>query len=126
MKKALLITSVALALLVVAALGALAHGGFDRGDLSPMGVDRGTYHEQMEEIMEHGSYADLEELRAETGMPMMRWVTDDESFAEMQEHHEEMEALYGEGPHMGAYGQRDGSGFRHGRGSGRGGCPMWE
>ncbi len=138
MKKGLLITGAALALLIVAAVGAFAYGGrgMMAGDVSPAGVERGAYHDQMEEILESGSYADLEALRAETGMPMMPWVTDDATFQQAQERHEEMETAYGEGPHMGAYGPRDGTGFQRGRsgmmgggqgrGSGFGGCPMWD
>ena len=63
------------------------------------GGQRGTYHEQMEQVLEEGTYDDLVALRLETGGRMMPWVQDAESFAQMQERHKTMEAQYGEGPH---------------------------
>lgn len=80
--------------------------------------DRGAFHEQMEEIMETGTYDDLVALREETGRPLKRWVTDAETFAQAQERHAQMEAQYGEGPHHGKMGGRG-----QGRG-GQGGCRM--
>ncbi len=134
MKKAVLMTGAALALLIVAAVGAFAYGGYGMGsDASAAGVERGAYHDRMEQVLESGAYQDLVRLRQETGMPIMPWVDDEASFQQAQEQHASIEAQYGEGPHMGAYGPRDGTGFRRGmmggyagsRGFG-GDCPMWD
>jgi len=95
MKKAALITGAALALLLVAS--AFALGSF--GQNGATSVERGTYHDQMSQILESGTYEDLEALRAETGMPMAPWVTDDATFQQLKEHHEAMEES-GECPMM--------------------------
>lgn len=49
------------------------------------------YHEQMERIMEEGTYDDLIALREKTGFNMMPFVDNEESFKQMQEKHEQME-----------------------------------
>jgi len=84
------------------------------------------HHEKMEEILEEGTYQDLVEYRNEIGMPVMPWVTDEESFLKAKERHEVMEEFhetygYGTGPRNGpGYG-----GYRGGRGYGlRMGCLM--
>jgi len=125
MSKTGLMVAVSLAVLVLIGTSAMAWSGFGRGnagavDAGATAYEKGQYHEQMEQIVETGSYADLEALREETGRPMAPWVQSQEDFDVWKARHEQMEAEYGEGPHMGAYGPRDGTGFRRGRG----GCPM--
>jgi hypothetical protein len=78
-----------------------------------------AYHDQMEAVLETGTYADLVALRAETGRQMMPWAQDDETFAQAQQRHTEMEVLYGEGPH-GQCGTQQGAGQGKRMGSGRG------
>lgn len=102
MKKAIFAILI-LGLVVIGSMGAYAWQGSDNM------VEKGTYHEQMEEILETGNFEDLKTLREETGMPIMRRVIDQASFEEMQTRHTEMVAQYGEGPHFGAHGPRDGS-----------------
>ncbi len=132
MKKAALITGAALALLLVASMGAFAFGGYGQDGAMPSGVERGTYRDQMAEILESGTYEDLEALRAETGMPMNPRIQSQDDFVAWQARHAEIMAEYGEGPHFGEHGPRDGTGNRRGqgRGAGRmnggmnGNCPM--
>ncbi len=50
------------------------------------------FHDQMQDIMVTGTYADLVALREESGKPMMPQVTDETSFAAMQEQHKQMVA----------------------------------
>jgi len=57
----------------------------------------GSFHEQMESIMEKGSYEDLQALREEKGFNMMPFISNEDSFQEMKEHHEEMEAFHEKG-----------------------------
>ncbi|MAG38877.1 hypothetical protein CMO90_02205 [Candidatus Woesearchaeota archaeon] len=58
---------------------------------------QGTFHELMEEIMEKGSFEDLQMLREKNGFNMMPFVNDEESFQKMKEHHEEMEGFHEQG-----------------------------
>lgn len=125
MKKAF-IALFAVALVVVAAGFGSAYYGQGNGNDQRTnfdGMQRGAFHEQMEEVMESGSFEDLESLRTELDVNLMPWVIDQATFEEAQAHHQEMEALYGEGPHFGEAGARDGSGFHRGgmhQGSGMG------
>ncbi|MBC8500776.1 MAG: hypothetical protein ISS25_00095 [Nanoarchaeota archaeon] len=109
------IVALVLVAMLLLAWSALAHGGFSF---------QGTFHEQMEEIMEEGTYDDLLAMREELGFNMMPWVVDEETFEQAKEHHEAMEEFherngysrYGLG--MMGYG-------RFGYGMGRGfGCSM--
>lgn len=125
-KKLIGVGAAIISLLLVAAL-AIAHGPAYNQDSQ---VAPGTFHEQMEEVMENGNYEDLEALRAETGMSMMPFVTDQETFAQMQERHEEMEAYWEEngiapGPKRGMMGSGDHGMMGQGaRGGYHGNCPM--
>jgi len=51
------------------------------------GVSRYDFgmHEDVEQIVESGSFSDLEELRDECGMPIMHWVDSDEDFERLKE-----------------------------------------
>ncbi len=81
------------------------------------------YHEDMERILETGTYDELVALRLETGRPMLPLVTDEQTFAQVKEHHAYMETTYGEDARMG---QGCGGQMSHAtRGLGRGGgCAM--
>jgi hypothetical protein len=74
---------------------------------------------EMEEIMEEGTYSDLEQLRQELGYNVKPWVESQEDFELAQAVHESMEAYHAEnGPRygrMGGYGRMNGY---------AGGCPM--
>ncbi|MBI5389650.1 hypothetical protein HZB01_04710 [Candidatus Woesearchaeota archaeon] len=100
----------ALAVISILAIAAAAYtgNGYTQGS--------GNHHAMMEKLMETGMYQDLVALREETGMPIMPWVTDENAFDEMKEHHEEMEKLHEQGG-MGMMG-RD----MHSRGMMGGGC----
>ncbi len=113
MKKAALITGAALGLLVLAAVGAFAYGGMwggygpatwnSTGNFTP-----GQYHDQMAQVLESGTFADLQALRQETGMPMMPWIQDEATFQQAQQQYAEN----GFGPGMmGGYGNGYGGGY---------------
>lgn len=94
------------------------------------GAQKGTceFHEDMETILESGTYADLVALREESGKPMMPFVKDEVSFAAMQEQHKEMIAngndfQAGTGCGMNA-GKGLGTHQRQGLGKNQGNCPM--
>ena len=65
-----------------------------------MGIGRGAkgdfsqHHETMEKIMEAGKYSDLVAYREESGLNIMPMAADEQSFQEMQEMHETMEAFH--------------------------------
>ncbi len=134
MKKAALIVGAALGLLILAGVGAFAYGGMRGG--GPGGAyanytgnfTPGQYHDQVEQVLESGTFADLQALRQETGMPMLPRVQDEATFQQAQQQYVED----GFGPGMMGYGARDGNGPQGGRGYGRGNgrgfggnCPMW-
>ncbi len=73
--KALVITGLVAVLIAAAVVS--AHG------MGRMGM----YNQDMQKVLEEGSYQDLVELRQTSGMPMMPWVTDQASFETMQQHH---------------------------------------
>ena len=113
MKKKIGIAALALAsLLLLSGIAAAQRYGMGFGM-------QGTFHEEMEEIMEEGTYNDLVAFREKTGFSMMPWVTDAETFKLAQERHDAMEKFHEEN----GYGPGMGMGM-HGRGSGLGGCPM--
>lgn len=128
--------AVSLAVLVLIGTSAYAWaGGMRNGATAGADVVRGEYHEQMGQILKTGDHTDLEALRAETGRPMMPWVQSQEDFDVWKARHDEMVAQYGEGPHWGAFGPEDGTGFGRGQDAGgrgfgsRGqgtGCPLWD
>jgi len=74
----------------------------------------GPWHEDMESVMEDGSYQDLVDYRESTGYNVMPWVDSQDDFESMQEMHEQMEEFHEQG-----YGMRGYGGYRSG------GCPMW-
>ena len=124
------LTVVGVVLLAAIVVAGAAAAGQRFGAGAEFGATAGTHtrsahHEQMEAILEDGSYEDLAALREEIGLPLMPRVQSEEDFALMQERHEQMEELYGEGPHAGM-GRLGGAGNRFGNafGQGFGGCPM--
>jgi len=54
------------------------------------------HHEEMEEIMEEGIYADLVKLREEYGFEIMPWVENEEDFQLAKQMHEKMEKYHEE------------------------------
>ena len=89
-----------LAVLVISTVGLVyAHGGGYKsnsfgmmggyGMMGSSGYD--DMHEEMEEMMESGSYQDLIELREEYNMLMMYWIDSEEDFLKAQQMHEEFE-----------------------------------
>ncbi|MBI2546049.1 hypothetical protein HYV81_02610 [Candidatus Woesearchaeota archaeon] len=91
-----------LALSLVLLVGIVAaHGmygrspGFGIGSgMDGMGMGMGYFHEEVEEVLEEGSYQDLVALRQELGANIMPWVDTEEEFKAMQERHKAMEAWY--------------------------------
>ena len=75
-----------------------------------------SYHENIENIIENGTYQDLENYRNQINRNIIPWVTDETTFQELKERHEQMEEYMEEGRGMGF-------GRRHGR-NGFGRCPM--
>ena len=86
-RKAILFGIVGL-LLIGSAFAYMGYGGMGRG---MMGNRMGVNHEQMEEVMEQGTFSDLQRLRQETGFNIMPWVNDEATFKQMQDMHEKME-----------------------------------
>ncbi|MBR9677335.1 hypothetical protein GOV04_04290 [Candidatus Woesearchaeota archaeon] len=95
---------------------AIAHGSFEQRAI--LNNDKQDFHEQMELIIEDGTYEDFDNFREESGFNMMAWVVDGESFEVMQEHHELMEEYH----EQNSEGSSMMQGF--GRNRGFGGCPM--
>jgi hypothetical protein len=94
-------------------------------------VQKGTYHDQMEKILEEGSFADLVALRAETGMPLNPRIQSEEDFKLWQDRHEAMEQYWEEnGIEPGNRGMHNGQGMGQGKGLGKGqnngNCPMMD
>ena len=89
---------IVLSLMLVLTTAVYAHFGLREGNIGYENMQ--NHHEQMEVIMEDGSYADLVELRKELGFSMMPWVNNDEDLDVMKEHHEQMEELGGMGGGM--------------------------
>lgn len=109
------------ALLVVASIGTAAAQGWGQGlQAKNPDIEPGQFHEQMEEILEEGTYEDLEDFREATGMPVMFRIQSQEQFELMQEHHAQMEAFWEE---QGTEPGPRGMGFS---GRGHGGCPMMQ
>ena len=61
------------ALLAVLAISVYAHNSENE-------YRYGSMHDVIDEIIEYGSYEDLESLREEYGMPIMHWIEDEEDF----------------------------------------------
>ncbi|MEK6808446.1 MAG: hypothetical protein AABY14_02055 [Nanoarchaeota archaeon] len=51
----------------------------------------GFAHEQMEKMMEQGTYKDLVDIRDKSGIRVMPWVENEEDFKLAQKMHERME-----------------------------------
>ena len=113
-KKTIAFALIAFAALAIYAVGASAH-------TTPQAS--GTYHEEMENTIETGTYDDLVVLRDQYDRPFMRWVDSPEDFELAREHHEAMEESGETG--FGHMGQR-GSGMMRNQGTGFMGadCPM--
>ena len=129
--KKVFIALFAVALVVAVAGFGLAYTGQGNSNALGTNVERGTFHEQMSEVMESGSFEDFQALRTELGVDMMPWVVDEASFEEAQAHHQEMIAQYGEGPHFRVNRAKDGSGFQRGSGMHQGqgfhgNCPFMD
>ena len=67
------------------AVGAVAAYGFGQGGMAE------EHHEDMEAIIEDGSFEDLEAFRTENGYGGPWWVDDEGSFQQWQARHESME-----------------------------------
>lgn len=90
MKKLISILAI---LIVVLVTGVFAHQNFyERNEVTQSGYERGTFHEQVEEVIEEGTYEDLIVLREELGFDVMRRVQSQEDFDEMKERHEYMQS----------------------------------
>lgn len=74
-----------LASMIVLTIGVYAHGGDENDRREGYGM-----HDEVEEIIETGTYEDLEELREEYDMPIIHWIDSEEDFVEAQEWHEDM------------------------------------
>lgn len=94
---------------------ATAHGW---GAMSTQGSFMMHSQNNMEQLIEEGTYQDLVEYREQTGFTMMPWVDSQEEFEAMQEHHEEMEKWHEEIANQNGF---DVSSF----GRGFGGCGMY-
>lgn len=82
------------ALILVGSAAVFAFG-YGQG-VSPMNQansthEKGTFHKQVEAVLENGTYEDLVVLREELGFQVMRRVQSQDDFAIMQQRHEEME-----------------------------------
>lgn len=102
MKQILIAIFAVITVMVISAGLAIAHN-------SGYGIFDEERHETMEEIMENGTFEDLEAYRQDTGLKIMPWVDSEEDFEKAQGLHEQMEGFHEEN----GYGQR-----------GAGGCPM--
>ncbi len=95
-KRKLGFVAIALAGLLLLAGVVLAHGrdqGFKMGS---------SHHNDMEDMMEEGTYNDLVELRENYGADVMPRIYNEETFEEAQERHVAMEEFhieYGSGMH---------------------------
>jgi len=58
------------------------------------GGNMGSHHDTMEQLMEEGSYQDLSLYREQIGGNFMPFVTNEDTFLEMKEHHEFMEQFH--------------------------------
>lgn len=88
---------------------AYSHIGYGQGQGQRVNFDleqRTNFHEQMEEIVESGTYADLQNLREESNRYFARWVDSEEDFNLFKENFKERTT--GEGCPM--RGQRRGMG----------------
>ena len=65
------------------------HGMMGMGNMAGMGGMM-QHHEDMEKVMEEGTYSDLVKLREELGFNMMPWVENEEDFELAQKIHEKM------------------------------------
>ena len=95
---------------VLSLLGVLFFGAFYASAYSPgngfyatdnqavkeRNAERQLMHEQMESIIENGTYADLVAFKEENNLNFMPWVTDEETFQQLKERHETMEAYRAE------------------------------
>jgi hypothetical protein len=132
MNKPLITGLVGIVLVAALLAGVHAYGQqFQQGSNSgngagQRGMQKGTceYHDKMQTIMSTGTYADLVALREETGRPMMPFITDETSFAVMQEQHKEMIAQYGDDVQNGGCPMHQNGGAMRGSGAGKHNCPM--
>jgi len=76
--------------LLIGSVFAYMGNGNSMGMMGNRNWNMAEHHEQMEELMEEGSFEDLQKLRQE-GFNMMPWVNDETTFKQMQEMHEQME-----------------------------------
>jgi len=131
-----------LAILGILTVGLVAAHGFGNG-MATQGTNRamartsmaeeyepGFFHEQMEEVMEQGTFNDLQELRQEAGFNIMPWVDSEDDFELAKQMHERMEQWreengYEDMPMKGMMGRGFGRGNARGFGM-QGGCPMMQ
>lgn len=98
----------------------------------------GPNYENMRDIIEQGTFNDLQAYREESGRQMKPWVENQADFNEMQQYHEQM-IEEGYGPENCPYAEEDGCPFAEqgrqgfdGKGQGmhgygrEGGCPYMQ
>jgi len=57
--------------------------------------DKNNYHNQMESIVEKGTYQDLVKLRSSTGVDFANFVKNENDFNDLKQRHEQMDNLMG-------------------------------
>gem|GEM_PF-2904071 len=136
MNRPLIVGIVGIVIVAALLIGVTAYG--QRGQFLS-GVAEGTetgargtgtcvYHDDMQVVMESGTYADLVALREESGKPMMPWVQDDASFAQAQTLYEQNGGT-GFGSRGAGCGMHAGAAGAQGNLDGRGAvhrCPMMD
>jgi len=78
-----------LAAILILAVAVYAHAENEKYDEETYRY--GGMHDKVEEVLESGTFEDLEELREEYDMPIMHWIDDEEDFEIAKEYHEESE-----------------------------------
>lgn len=71
----------ALATILILVVAVYAHNG--------NGISRFSMHDEVEKVLESGTYSDLEESRIEYGMPLMHWIGNAEDFEFAKEYYKE-------------------------------------
>lgn len=104
--KKILIGIISVFILTLGATFVFAHGG----GFGELGSQPGTYHDQVQQVVESGTYDDLLSLREEIGFPIARWVDSQEDFLEFKQMREEMK----EGNYMDSSFRSHGKGGMHG------------
>jgi len=77
--------------LIAIVAGVFAHQGNYGNSIDGSNHQRGMYHEDLSEVLESGTFEDLEAYREEIGFDVMRKVQSQEDFDEMKQRHQEMQ-----------------------------------